>query len=144
MLEWSDYNIWFGPEMISVINIAIKISLTESPPIINRLYTIRYRNRIYAGIISSVLEYFWKRIYSAAVYKQHILSQKLETGLFHTCKSFYFLSWWRHQIQIFSASLAICTENSPVPVEFPPQRPLARSFDVFFNLRLNKRLSKQS
>ena len=28
--------------------------------------------------------------------------------------------------------------------EFPAQRPVARSFDVFFDLRLNKRLSKQS
>ena len=29
------------------------------------------------------------------------------------------------------------------PGEFPPQRPVTRSFDVFFDLRLNKRLSKQ-
>ena len=29
------------------------------------------------------------------------------------------------------------------PGEFPTQRPMTRSFDVFFNLRLNKRLSKQ-
>ena len=28
--------------------------------------------------------------------------------------------------------------------EIPPQRPVTRSFDVFFDLRLNKRLSKQS
>ena len=28
--------------------------------------------------------------------------------------------------------------------EFPTQRPVTRSFDVFFDLRLNKRLSKQS
>ena len=34
--------------------------------------------------------------------------------------------------------------NSPVPGEFPAQRPVTRSFDVFFDLRLNKRLSKQS
>ena len=34
--------------------------------------------------------------------------------------------------------------NSPVTGEFPPQRPVARSCDVFFDLRLNKRLSKQS
>ena len=27
---------------------------------------------------------------------------------------------------------------------FPSQRPVARSFDVFYDLRLNKRLSKQS
>ena len=34
--------------------------------------------------------------------------------------------------------------NSPVPGEFPTQRPVMRSFDVFFALRLKKRLSKQS
>ena len=26
--------------------------------------------------------------------------------------------------------------NSPVPAEFPAQRPVTRSFDVFFDLRL--------
>ena len=29
------------------------------------------------------------------------------------------------------------------PGEFPAQRPVTRSFDVFFDLRPNKRLSKQ-
>ena len=43
-----------------------------------------------------------------------------------------------------SALLATCAGNSPVPGEFPAQRPVTRSFDVFFDLRLNKRLSKQS
>ena len=53
-----------------------------------------------------------------------------------------FLStWWRHQMETFL--LAICAGNSPVPGEFPTQRPVTRSFDVFFGLRLNKRLSKQ-
>ena len=34
--------------------------------------------------------------------------------------------------------------SSPwAPCEFPTQRPVTRSFDVFFDLRLNKRLSKQ-
>ena len=41
-------------------------------------------------------------------------------------------------------TLAICAGNSPVPGEFPAQRHVTRSFDVFFDLRLNKRLSKQS
>ena len=54
-----------------------------------------------------------------------------------------YLSWWRHQMEIFSASLAICAGNSPVPGEFPAQRPVTRSFGVFFDLRPNKRLSKQ-
>ena len=53
-------------------------------------------------------------------------------------------TWWRHQMETFSALLAIFAGNSPVPGEFPAQRPVARSFDVFFDLRLNKRLSKQS
>ena len=43
-----------------------------------------------------------------------------------------------------SAILAICTGNSPVTDEFPSQRPMTRSFDVFFDLRQNKQLSKQS
>ena len=45
--------------------------------------------------------------------------------------------------ETFSALLAICAGNSPVPGDFPTQRPVTRSFDVFFHLRLNKRLSKQ-
>ena len=53
-------------------------------------------------------------------------------------------SWWRHQVETFSALLAICAGNSPVPGEFPVQRPVTRSFDVFFDLRLNKQSSKQS
>ena len=46
-------------------------------------------------------------------------------------------------METFSALLAICAENSPVPGEFTAQRPVTRSFDVIFDLRLNKRLSKQ-
>ena len=51
--------------------------------------------------------------------------------------------WWRHQMEIFSALLAICAGNSPVTGEFPAQRPVTRSFDFVFDLRLNKPLSKQ-
>ena len=51
---------------------------------------------------------------------------------------------WRHQMETFSAILALCEGNSPVTGEFPSQRPVTRNFDVFFDLRLNKRLSKQS
>ena len=53
-------------------------------------------------------------------------------------------TWWRHQMETFSALLAFCAGNSPVTGEFPPQRPVTRSFDVFLDLRLNKRFSKQS
>ena len=53
-------------------------------------------------------------------------------------------SWWRHQMEIFSALLVLCVGNSPVTGVFPSQRPVTRSFCVFIDLRLNKRLSKQS
>ena len=49
-----------------------------------------------------------------------------------------------HQMKTFSALLAICAGNSPVPGEFPTQRPVTQGFDVFVDLRLNKRLRKQS
>ena len=47
-------------------------------------------------------------------------------------------------METFSALVAICVGNSPVTGEFPAQRPVTRSFDVFFDLRPNKRFSKQS
>ena len=53
-------------------------------------------------------------------------------------------SWWRHKMENFSALLALCAGNSPVTGEFPSQRPVTLSSGVLFDLRLNKRLSKQS
>ena len=51
--------------------------------------------------------------------------------------------WRRHQMETFSALLAICAGNSPVTSEFPAQRPVTSSSHVSFDLCLNKRLSKQ-
>ena len=47
-------------------------------------------------------------------------------------------------MKTFYALLAICAGNSSVTGEFLAQRPVTRSFDVFFDLRLNKQLSKES
>ena len=54
------------------------------------------------------------------------------------------LSWWRHQMETSSALQALCVGNSPMTGEFPSQRPVTRNSDVFYDLRLNKRLCKQS
>ena len=70
-----------------------------------------------------------------AVYKYHSHTL-MAIYLNHYCRT-----WWRYQMETFSALLAICAGNSPVSGEFPAQRPVTR-FDVFFDLRLNKRLSK--
>ena len=71
-------------------------------------------------------------------------------GNLHTPKGSFILRWcqslaprWHHQMETFSALLAICAGNSPVTGELPAQRPVTRSVDVFFDLRLTKRLSKQ-
>ena len=37
--------------------------------------------------------------------------------------------WWRHQMETFSALLALCAWNSLVTGEFPSQRPVTQSFD---------------
>ena len=55
-----------------------------------------------------------------------------------------YLTWWRHQMETFSSVLALCAGNSPVTGEFPSQSPVTRSFDISFDMRLNKRLSIQS
>ena len=51
-------------------------------------------------------------------------------------------TWWRHQMETCSTSLALCEWNPPVTDGFPPQRPLTRSLGD--DLRQNKQLSKQS
>ena len=57
-----------------------------------------------------------------------------------TAWSMSVVPWWRHQMETFSTSLAICA----VTGEFSAQRPVTLSFDAFFDPRLNKRLSIQS
>ena len=47
-------------------------------------------------------------------------------------------------METFPALLALYAGDSPVTGEFPSQRPVTQSFDVSFDLCLNKRWSKQS
>ena len=65
-------------------------------------------------------------------------------GAINRWSSYAKLWWWRHQMETFSASLALCAGNSAITGEIPSQRPVMWSFGVFFELCLNKRLSKQS
>ena len=51
------------------------------------------------------------------------------------------IALWRHQMKTFSALVALCAGNTPVTGEVPAQRPVTQSFDVFFDLRLNKWLA---
>ena len=53
-------------------------------------------------------------------------------------------AWWHQQIETFSVLLVLCEGNPPVTHGFHSQRPVTQSFDAFFDLCVNKRLSKQS
>ena len=66
-----------------------------------------------------------------------------------------YMSWWRHQMEIFSALQFTGHRWQPPPPPPPThthththnthtQTPVTRSFGALFDLRLNKRLSKQS
>ena len=54
------------------------------------------------------------------------------------------ISWWRNQMETFSFSalLSFVRGIHRSPVNFPHKRPVTHSFDIFFYLRLTKRLSK--
>ena len=54
-----------------------------------------------------------------------------------------FESRWRHQMEPFSALVALCAENSPVPVNSPHKGQRRGALMFSFDLHLNKRLSKQ-
>ena len=56
----------------------------------------------------------------------------------------WFTCWYQttRELETFSTSLVLCEGNAPVIDGFPSQRPVTRSSDVFFDLQLNKRLSK--
>ena len=83
------------------------------------------------------------------VLDEHIYWCRLSNALVTLNTVFYMnkvvrCSWWRHQMETFSALLVLCAGNSPITGEFLAQKPVTRTFDVFFDLRLNIRLSKQS
>ena len=55
-----------------------------------------------------------------------------------------FYRWWCHQMETFSALLDLRAGNSPATSEFPSEGLVTWGAGVFFDLRFNKRLSKQS
>ena len=94
----------------------------------------------------------WRHIH----FMIHIVDSATLVSLLFNCASVTLISavvifhskshriWWRHQMESFSTLLALCVGNSMVTGEFPTQRPVTRSFDVYSDLCLNKRLCEQS
>ena len=100
-------------------------------------------------LLSKILCYFYinwltnKIIFNNVEGRFCQLSLSCRAGVKYWLLSFFSSPWSRHQMDTFSALLALCAGNSSVTGEFPSQRAVTQSFDVFFDLCLNKRLSKQ-
>ena len=60
--------------------------------------------------------------------------------LFDIWSMCHWKTWWHHQMETFPMLLVLCEGNPPVTGGFPSQRPETRSFDVFFDLCMNKLL----
>ena len=88
-------------------------------------FLITVINYMYKGVIVEIWNF----------YNTYLCTATLKKWKLSWC-----LSWWHHQMEPSSALLVLCAVNSAVTT----QRPVTRSFDVYFDLRLNKRLSKQS
>ena len=99
---------------------------------------------------------FWSTIWAADGQRRHITGYNGPPLNFIRATYAYFLRISRcyehnlvfrmmlNQIETFSALLVHCEENPSVTGRLPSRRPVTQSFDAFFYLRLNKRLSKQS
>ena len=124
--------------------------------IIDALFTKRiFKKKTSLQIFASIFcvdlvprkSFLWRHI-GVVIYVIHKTMHRFSTMLGSppsgATVSVYLEPWGRHQMERFSTLLAICKGNSPVTGDFPPQRPMTRNFDVFFDLRLNNRFSKQS
>ena len=123
----------------STISFLIKRQLTHI-----RNYTFDFAASVCAGRHISIKSYFGEGIIGFGPSFKTIFT--VDSMIYQPMSRRAILSWvprWRQQMETFSALLALCAGNSPVTGEFPAQKPVTWSFDVFFDLRLNHRLSKQ-
>ena len=95
--------------------------------------------RIVTGVTSDVGVPSTYLVHLCFLNPSHFLEGSDKTILYCSLR----VAWWRHQMETISALLAFCVGNSPVTGEFPIQRPVTQSFDVFFDMHLNEQLSKQ-
>ena len=81
-------------------------------------------------------------------YVPHISGQGMQWVVlcrYHSvlCLLNHIITWWRRQMETFSALMALCAENSLVTGEFSSERPVRQTFSCFLWSRLIKQC-KQS
>ena len=134
--------------MIPVVCQLTHMQLTNHTPLIS-LRTQLYKSMNEFGIcirISSrdIVTCFYGNSYSWILFSLHIhLKNKTYFVGLYAVADWNFLTV-RVVTMMTSSNGNILRVTGHLCGEFPAQRPVTRSFDVFFDLRLNKRLSKQS
>ena len=110
-----------------------------------RLSTLHYKQHITAGVTLTYRDAGWCRHVNKTTgcwcnWPYGALSKNT---LFNCTRSYDISSpypvisyiWWFYRMETFSSLLALCAGNSPETGEFPAERPVTRSFNVFFDLR---------
>ena len=131
---------WFGLAMI----ISLSYLTGKDPALLQR-------HRSHLRSIKEIKTYFARlrpNMSSSSVYpvapEISLLLIKTNRLMNATVGGIIICSRWRHQMETFAGLLALWVGKSPVTGEFPSQKPVTRSFDFFFDLRLIKRLNKHS
>ena len=121
--------------------------LTQTNIMLQRLIGRSHYSDVIMGAMASQitsLTIVYPAVYSGADQTKHQSSMQLLTiphkgPVISEIVSIFMMT---SSMETFPALLAICAGNSLVTGEFPSQRPMTRSFGIFFDLRQNKRLSK--
>ena len=111
---------------------------------LQRISDLSARHR-YLPIYGTYLSYFgtctytqkWGNWEFSTIFSSCMNTQTFSVSLSIWISKHSPMPWWRHQMETFSALLAICAGNSPVPDEFTAQRPVTRSFDFFICTSIN-------
>ena len=115
------------------------------------LSPIQHQTDVYCNTCLWMIKFPWIHVRCQAISRSwSIANERLRTGLCFSelLSKCHIFPWWNLIYMMTSSNGNIFRVTDPFcgeftgPVEFPTQRPVTQSVDVFY-LRLNKRLSKQ-
>ena len=122
----------------------------ESAPVIVETWQIKYKKwLVFVTICLSKFQFvaYFNGIHyfmndKSVIYSDHVNYSARSIYLNQCCIGYVWVwmhTWRHHQMETFSALLALYVGNHESPVNSPKKRPVTRSFGGFFDLRLNKR-----
>ena len=100
------------------------------------MYTVR--------TVGTMLPFSYKYINANTMHRIVPVHPLLQWQHATACDCGIIFSRWRHQMEAFSALLALCVGNSPVTGDFPSQRTSNAELWCFFDVGESKWLNKMS